>query len=346
MKYSKKLLLIILGILIGIISVEIMLRILPLSLTNIDFSLQNEERIFSSTRGMKFKPYLERVWTGLGEPTIWHFNELGYRERPIQLNKPKNIFRIVVIGDSVTMGFGVEDFESYPRRLEQILKPKTVNPNMTHFEVLNLGIQGYSTNSYLAVLKEDVTKMKPDLVIIGFYSNDPAEAEASRVDNNYFVLKSIPDLLPFSLNQVFKEKSRFYLLILGRYYSFIERYQKEYKPSEETLNKEWDGINKDLEEIKNVTDRQKIKLVLLGIPNPKEEVVTDVLSERQKRLKKIAIDSEIIYFDLLDNLRKSSDINSLYLDDLNDHFSPKGNEYAAGAIANFLWDKNLVPKNE
>ena len=130
--------LIIFGLVVSIILCEIMLRVLPKNVTKIDFSSRSDIRIFSSTRTYKYKPNTARNFTGLGPPVIWHFNNWGFRDRSFETNEVEGkVYRITVIGDSVVMGFGVEDYEAFPRRLEKILSPKKFSGGPQFFEVFN-----------------------------------------------------------------------------------------------------------------------------------------------------------------------------------------------------------------
>lgn len=342
---SRNLILVFMGILLSLILLESLVRILPKNITKIDYGLAEEERIFTTSRQVKFIPDLNRVWTSLGRPTIWNFNDLGYRERGIQLNKPSNIYRIVFLGDSVVMGFGVEEYESLPRQIENILRPQKLIPGMSHIQVLNLGIQGFSSPQYLAEMKEDVVRMKPDLVIIGFYFNDPMEAVSFYYNKKYSFLKSLPDLIPFSINRWLRGHSKAFLLILNRYYNLIEKTSVAIKQNDQLKKMGWDLADKDLAKIKKIADKNKIKLLLVGIPHPALEVVAKKpLLERLVETEKIAKKNNVQYYDLLNDLRNYRNVRELYLDNLNDHFSIIGNRYAASLIANYLRKNSLVPK--
>ena len=44
-----------------------------------------------------------------GKPHAWNeINSLGFRDREHSLQKPEGVFRVLVLGDSVTEGFGVD----------------------------------------------------------------------------------------------------------------------------------------------------------------------------------------------------------------------------------------------
>ena len=119
-----------------------------------------------ANRGQRLSPGYEGWFAGV--PV--RINSLGFRDRQeYSLEKPKNTFRILVLGDSVTFGHGTLDDTTYPYLLEQQLKKW--RPDVA-WEVWNLGVPGYNTGQELAYLKQIGPQADPDLVIVGFYPND------------------------------------------------------------------------------------------------------------------------------------------------------------------------------
>ena len=99
-----------------------------------------------------------------------HTNSLAFRDtREYSLAKSPGTFRILVLGDSVTFGHGALYETSYPYLLEQRLREW--RPDVK-WEVWNLGVPGYNTAQELAYLNEVGERYAPDLVIVGFFSND------------------------------------------------------------------------------------------------------------------------------------------------------------------------------
>ena len=71
---------------------------------------------------------------------------------------------IIVLGDSLAFGFGVEDNEAWPEILKQLLS----NPS-----VINLGLIGSGLTQYLRVYQTFGVALHPKLVIVGlFLGND------------------------------------------------------------------------------------------------------------------------------------------------------------------------------
>jgi len=104
-------------------------------------------------------------------------NALGMRGALVSVPKPANTYRIAVIGDSVSFGFGVKLEDSFPYILEADLRSKGQYQGK-NVEVINFSVNGYGLESYREVLLKKAEKFEPDLVIIGYCLNDLASADA------------------------------------------------------------------------------------------------------------------------------------------------------------------------
>lgn len=111
-------------------------------------------------------------------------NHYGMRDDDPIEPRPNRLVRIVAIGDSYTFGFRVANDETWPNVLERLLN-ENAGPGM-RFEVLNMGVGGYSTRDEALVLKYKALGWKPDLVIIGYVTNDP-EIEPVQPLQSYFM---------------------------------------------------------------------------------------------------------------------------------------------------------------
>jgi len=99
-----------------------------------------------------------------------HINSLELRDnREYDLQKKPNTFRILVLGDSVTFGHGSIYETTYPYLLEQALR--RWRPDVD-WQVWNAAVPGYNTTQELAQLEEVGPQFRPDLVIVGFFTND------------------------------------------------------------------------------------------------------------------------------------------------------------------------------
>jgi hypothetical protein len=82
---------------------------------------------------------------------------------------------IVAIGDSMTYGTSAPREGSWPYQLS----------NLLHKQVYNMGLGGYGPLQYLFLAKHDARKLRPKLLVVGFYfGNDFMDA--------YFATREIP----------------------------------------------------------------------------------------------------------------------------------------------------------
>ncbi len=89
--------------------------------------------------------------------------------REFEYEKPQNVFRILMLGDSIFMGLGVENKELFSKNLEDLLNK---NSNGKRIEVINFSGVAWSTIQFFTFLKTEGYKYEPDLVIISQGEND------------------------------------------------------------------------------------------------------------------------------------------------------------------------------
>jgi lysophospholipase L1-like esterase len=91
---------------------------------------------------------------------------------PLVGAKPGGEFRIVVLGDSYTVGGQVPYEQTFPAVLERDLHAV----GYANVRVINAGVGGYTTFNEGGQLREDVSWLQPDLVVIAsFLGNDISE---------------------------------------------------------------------------------------------------------------------------------------------------------------------------
>jgi lysophospholipase L1-like esterase len=93
----------------------------------------------------------------------------GFREAEFAERKAPGTFRILCLGDSWTFGANVAQRDTYPRQLERLLAER--HPG-ARFEVLNLGVLGYSSFQGKELLRLRAIDWEPDAVVLGFGMND------------------------------------------------------------------------------------------------------------------------------------------------------------------------------
>jgi hypothetical protein len=116
-------------------------------------------------------------------------NKFNYRDVEHKIDKPPNVFRILILGDSQTVGHGIDKLEdTWPKKLESLLNS---NLPKKRFEVINSAYQGWNTDTQLYELFGNGFSFNPDLVLLGFYLNDvpsPVHFKCLHHDKDFLLL--------------------------------------------------------------------------------------------------------------------------------------------------------------
>ena len=120
----------------------------------------------------------------LSDPEVYRrpvlLNNLGFRGAGFTPQKPAGVFRIACLGDSATFGWSVGDDETYPYELEEFLEER--HPGL-HFQVLNLGVTGYTSLQGRELFLGEAAAFAPDLVLFAFGPNDRLPALQSDAEH-------------------------------------------------------------------------------------------------------------------------------------------------------------------
>jgi hypothetical protein len=148
-------------------------------------------------------------------------NSFGFRDKEYSKEKPDNVFRILVLGDSFTEGYGVEGEETFVKILEKELnEPKS--GKMT-YEVINCGVASYSPLLEYLFLKTKGLELDPDMVIIfydfGDLEDDCEYTNLCEFDENGNPQRSFPykRVRPIGTNPLER-----FLAKYSRYYLYLE----------------------------------------------------------------------------------------------------------------------------
>src|SRR5262249_10078893 len=117
--------------------------------------------VYHPTRGWALRPGFSGVEV---DNATFSSNSRGLRgSSEHTYEKPLGNLRILTVGDSFTFGDEVSDDETWAYFLEKLLPGS---------EVLNFGVHGYGHDQMLLYLREEGIKYRPDIVILGFVSED------------------------------------------------------------------------------------------------------------------------------------------------------------------------------
>ena len=144
-----------------------------------------------ASRRMEWVKYYE---PGVGYTLIKPGSHYEWQSIPVEINshglrgpettyqKPPGTFRILNLGDSIVMGWGVREENTYGRRLESMLNKESSGD--TRFEVINAGVPGWNLENASAYLQAEGLKYDPDLILLGVtLANDIKGDSALLADN-------------------------------------------------------------------------------------------------------------------------------------------------------------------
>jgi hypothetical protein len=276
-------------------------------------------------------------------------NSWGYRDREFGPRR-EGVRRVVVVGDSFPMGMAVDVKQTFPKVLEELLGPSV--------EVLNLGVLCYGPDQELLVIKDEVVRLKPDIVLWSLYPGNDfsdvvrdrifdlgANSELRRI-NDHFVNREVPWL---------KLQSFYQLMVHGRFFPsetqervdeavFRDHVHIHYRADDPFRVHGVPLVRKLIQEGRDFLSERKIKLGVLVIPayevvqNPervlKEGVPPERLSNNEELMVELLNNLQIATVDLTPQF-KGRGADGLYLD-ADRHFSVSGHRAAAEAVAELI----------
>ena len=194
------------------------------------------------------------------QPTL---NAKGYRDTEHAVSKPSGRFRILILGDSMTFGWGIADKEIYPKLLADLAGPSV--------EVISLAQNGWSTADELTALEREGLNYQPDLVVIGAVTNDPAPpaTEPSGQQPEWVLFKRVP------LNLQFLNFMDYYLNrvgdILHLKYTYAEWEEDIFDPRKQ-YRSQWEHA---VEKLHDLLEKERIPsyaFILISPVQPESDV--------------------------------------------------------------------------
>ncbi len=146
----------------------------------------NSVILFGGSRGARLRPNTRSQilkHTLSKRDVLIEVNSLGLRY-PELGEKTDDEFRVLVLGDSITLGDFVPEDETFTLQLEKLAAGRSKK-----IRFINAGIPGAGTMEELYLYQEVRDRVQPDLVLVAMYLNDAQTAHE-------FYVKSIPP--PFS----------------------------------------------------------------------------------------------------------------------------------------------------
>ncbi len=303
MSAKKRIPFIIITILLVLV-IFVMLELIAQLIWPYNMSLRNVVRS-SSLPGVFFelKPDSSTIFTGQFvkiSPTVIQVSSQGIRDYEYPIVKPDGVYRIILLGDSVAFGWGVELEQTFAKLLEEMLNKYS---KAKKYEVINFSIPGYNTFQEVATLESKCLAYSPDLVIFSVCDNDYKPAF------NY--------LYPFPLSKYVPDylyKSRFFSGLIGGLTS------KEDKTSSYEIKRGLAELDLAVSKLKEIALKNNIKVLFYQGDG---KYIRDVLLKYGFADSMFSMDRKILY-------------QRRYMIEKDEHFNPDGHKKIADDILKFL----------
>ena len=228
--------------------------------------------------------------------TFVEYNSKGLNDYEYDYKKPENTVRILAFGDSFVEAIQVRREENFCGFMERVLNSGNLPKR---YEIINMGVSGYSPILEYLYLKNEGLKYEPDIVVLYFFMNDVYEDSlykgmATFSDNGLPVkvhwrgVDKVEKLEGwkkrerkiFNSVKSFLNKSKFYVFLKERVYRLLAMVELKEMKKEEKKNpffiltrdpipKEsqlWDETFGYISAIREMTKEKGIKFLLVIIP--------------------------------------------------------------------------------
>lgn len=274
------------------------------------------------------------------ERITYRINSLGLRGPEASVAKSADTYRILLLGDSVAFGWGVEEEDALAHRLQRRLDQSDTD---LRFEVWNAGVPGYATWQELQYLLEKGAAFDPDLIVVAFLYND--------VDGNNEAAHEQP-LGMGTLAKGFASLTRSSALFCWVRNAALEFRIRNLQPCQGPNC--WDETAALLNGLGQQTQKLGCDLAVVAFPmrlqvEPGAEpgyydraLGDNAEANYQRIIARLCAERNIAFLDLLPAFREASEAeqDTFFLDP--DHLSAIGNHVAAEAIEKFLTESGLL----
>jgi lysophospholipase L1-like esterase len=324
-------------------------------------------------RWVKLKPNTTCLLQSLADefpPLTIKTNTMGLRNPEIGEKIPHKK-RILFVGDSLVMGWGVSEETAFPRRTESILNNQNIQ-----VETINAGFAASALSGYYLFLKLYLDTIKPDIIVIGFtMENDllsRLDVEWEKVDENGLPIQirsksTFVDstgrlrrtTLPEGYRLPILRELHTYIYLANKVAAIISPPQKPkntrfltfdlcvYKANCTDLEFAYKDITKLFNGIKKLANDRGITLLVAALPSElqvydtawsKYNVPFPLLPQDRvypsKRLQQLLEKEGIAYIDLLPDFEANANTQLFFT--IDDHWNRNGHEVAAEAISKRL----------
>ena len=249
-------------------------------------------------------------------------NSQGLRDNEYSLTKAPGIYRIMMLGDSTTLGWGVPLKDTAAKVLERALNESHV-PGHQRFEVINAGVGNYDTVQEVAYYQTRGKSFHPDLVILVYFINDPEpvpkENKGLLVDRSYLVAFLV---------------SRFRALqgMMGRRPDWKAYYHSLY----DETRPGYQACKTALKDLADTTRDDGAEVLVALLPELRHINGNYPFAEEHQRIKDVLKPEGVPVVDLINGLRDHGPESTLWVTPSDDHPNSKANALVAAQLQDWI----------
>jgi hypothetical protein len=249
-------------------------------------------------------------------------NSQGLRDYEYPLEKPPGVYRIMLLGDSTTLGWGVPLNETAAKILERELNTQRV-PGYQRFEVINAGVGNYDTVQEVTYYETQGRAFHPDLVVLVYFINDPEpvpiEKKGFLIDRSY--------LVAFVSNRFDGVLRR-----LGARPDWKTYYSSLYNDNLPGFQ----GCKAALRDLARTTRNDHTKLLVAILPELHQINHDYPFTAAHQKIKDALAPEHVPVLDLIDGLRNHGPEITLWVTRLDDHPNGKANALVAVQMRDWI----------
>jgi len=246
----------------------------------------------------------------------------GLRDREYSLEKPRDVYRVLLLGDSTTLGWGVPLKETAAKILERELNAQNI-PGYQRFEAINAGVGNYDTVQEVTYYETRGREFHPDLVILVYFINDPEpvpiEKRGFLVDRSY--------LVAFLTNRFDGVLRR-----LGARPDWKTYYASLYDDNLPGFQ----ACKAALGDLAVATRNDHARLLVALLPELHQINDHYPFSAAHQKIKDVLAAEDVPVLDLIDGLRNHGPESTLWITPLDDHPNGKANALIAAQLRDWV----------
>ena len=312
------------AILLGCVAMEVALRVIFAH--SLDFSMEMWKYAVKLKRpvadpDLSFAHAPNRSAFLMGVPVS--INSEGLRDREFSFEKPPDVYRVMMLGDSTTLGWGVKAEDTAAKFLERKLNAN-LPAGYNRVEVMNAGVGNYDTVQEVTYYETIGWKYHPDLVVLVFFINDPEpvplEKKGFLIDRSY--------LIAFATNRIDG---------VMRHAGVRPDWKTYYASLYDDNRPGFQACKKALQSLANSTRSYDAKLLMAILPEL-HRINNDSypFEAAHQKIKDVMVAENVPVLELIDGLKDHGPEENLWVTALDDHPNAKANNLISDQLEQWI----------